>query len=327
MQQEGSTAQEVGDVREDSTNNNTEHNPPSASSQTTQQRWQQLNQKLQNDILTFHEIGKETGNSIVENCQQWEAAVPQEKRWDAIANICGHNETLLDHLSGYAYDNHFQWHKNWGALLATYQSFEQEVEWVGISVRTDALITMGYKISVIVEVLKGNYQGKQGEIIELHGNNAAPVLVEFNDSQQYFHWHNLRIIEIEDIQEEEYSQKPKPGTESEPSLLDEAIDALVKGEWEDIRNIFNQYPQIKGKAWNHLSATQKQRVVDITPEIVKVLNQAKKDRVIQEYKDIAVGVYQIKLPNALLWEQRAYHEIEIRYYLQKRRESMARTKS
>ena len=41
-----------------------------------------------------------------------------------------------------------------------------------------------------------------------------------------------------------------------------------------------------------LNTTQRQRVIDITPEIVKVLNLAKKDGVISEYKEIAVGVYQ-----------------------------------
>ncbi|MEO1378124.1 MAG: hypothetical protein AAFW70_28395, partial [Cyanobacteria bacterium J06635_10] len=81
-------------------------------------------------------------------------------------------------------------------------------------------------------------------------------------------------------------------------------------------------PEIKEEAWNALSSEQKRRVVDITPETVKVLNQAKKDGVIQEYKEIAVGVYQIKLPSTILWEQRAFHEIEIRHYLKGWREAM-----
>ena len=65
----------------------------------------------------------------------------------------------------------------------------------------------------------------------------------------------------------------------------------------------------------------------MTPETTKLLGKAKKEGVIQEFKEIAAGVYQIKLPGALLWEQRAYHEIEIRHYLRQWRESIAHTKN
>ena len=122
----------------------------------------------------------------------------------------------------------------------------------------------------------------------------------------------------EELQEEEYLQESQESDiELTQNLLDKAIDTLIQGNWETIRDLFNQHPEIKEQAWNALSSEQKRRVVDITPETVKVLNQARKDGVIQAYKEIAAGVYQVKLPNKLLWEQRAFHEIEIRHYLRR----------
>ena len=58
-----------------------------------------------------------------------------------------------------------------------------------------------------------------------------------------------------------------------------------------------------------------------THENIKTIRPLK-DGVIAEYKEIAVGVYQVRLPGKILWEQRAYHEIEMRHYLRGWREKM-----
>ena len=338
-QQEGDAAQHMDDVVEDERRNSCSDNysqtaPQVNQSQTVEEKWQELNQSLKADIEKIEEISQETGELIFEACQDWEAAVPQDKKWSAIANIAGHDETSLKYLSDYGYANHPQWRHSWGAILTNYHNFEQELEWVGIILRTDALIAMGYKIPTIVKVNDGSFGGRQGEIIELHGENDKPILVEFEDFSGYFHWSELEIVtpetfdsytSVKDIHEEEYLEEPiESEIELEPMLFDKAVDTLIQGNWEDIRNIFNEHPEIKEQAWNALSPQQKRRVVDITPETVKVLNQAKKEGVIAEYKEIAVGVYRIKLLGAILWEQRAFHEIEIRHYLRGWREATAK---
>lgn len=342
-QQEESAAQDVDDVgvRDPSVRDRIHYDDLITSTtptQTVKQKWRELNQRLENDTQTLGKLSQETGQLIFDNCQQWEAAVPVDKKWSAIAHITGRYSIWLKHLSDYAYGNHPEWRKSWGAILTSYHNFEQELEWVGTALRNEALIAMGYKIPAIVQVKEGNLQFKQGKIIELHGKNATPILVKFDDFKEYFHWNQLEIIteaetsehhiSVEKLQKEEYLQEPEESdSELEPTLLDKAIDILIQGSWEDIRNTFNQYPEIKGKAWNALSAKQKRRIVDMTPETTKLLGKAKKEGVIQEFKEIAAGVYQIKLPGALLWEQRAYHEIEIRHYLRQWQESIAHTKN
>lgn len=367
-QQEGSATQNVDDVVEDERKNSYSDNysepvAPVNQSQTVEEKWQRLNELLIADMDSIGEVNQETGQLIFENCQQWEAAVPTTKKWSAIANICKRDETLFKHLSNYAYSNHREWRDSWGAILASYHNFEQEFPWVGSAIRIDALIAMGYKIPAVVEIKVGEYKGRQGKIVELHGDNISPILVEFDEDQQYFHWNDLDIIAVaqtfthyttvEELSEEEYLQEPEESDieveteahyttvkelseeqylqepeesdiELEPTLFDKAIDTLIHGNWEEIRNTFNEHPEIKEQAWNALSSQQKRRVVDITPETVKVLNQAKKEGVIAEYKEIAVGVYQIKLPGTILWEQRAFHEIEIRHYLRGWREAIAK---
>ena len=337
-QHEGSVAMYVDESQENScSDNSNEPVVPVNHCQTVEEKWFNLMQLLKADIESIAQISLKTGELIFENCLSWEAAVPLDKKWSAISNICGRDETLLKHLSNYAYGNNEEWRHSWGAILASYDKLEQEWEWVGTAIRIDALIAMGYKPTTIVEVKAGEYGSMRGKVTKLCENIDInkPILVKFDDFQEYFHWSELEIVSesetfayyttVEQLQEEEYLEEPEESDiELEPTLLDKAIDILIQGNWEEIRNIFNEHPEIKEQAWDGLSSEQKRRVVDITPETVKVLTNAKKDGVIQEYKEIAVGVYQVKLPNKLLWEQRAFHEIEIRHYLRRWREAMAK---
>ncbi|GEM_PF-5182608 len=120
-------------------------------------------------------------------------------------------------------------------------------------------------------------------------------MVKFDDFQEYFHWSELEIVTeaesfahyttVEELTDEEYLDEPEESDiELEATLLDKAIDTLIHGNWESIRDLFNQHPEIKEEAWNVLSSEQKRRVVDITLETVKVLYQAKKEGVIEEYR-------------------------------------------
>ncbi|BAY87748.1 hypothetical protein NIES267_72720 (plasmid) [Calothrix parasitica NIES-267] len=335
---EESAIHDVDDVVEDkSESDDYDYNEPDIQPnqcQTVEEKWSELNQQLKVDIENTGEVSLNTGQLIFGSCQHWEAAVPTSKRWSAIANICGYSEKLLKYLSNYAYGNHSEWRHSWGAMLASYKNFEQELEWVPSIIRIDALIAMGYKIPATVEVKLGGHEGCQGRIVELHGDTTAPILVEFDENQKYFHWKELDIIAsagtfahyttVEQLSESKYFQEPSESdTELESTPLETAINVLINGSWEDIRDVFNQHPEMKEEAWSALNTTQRQRVIEITPEIVKVLNLAKKDGVISEYKEIAVGVYQVKLPGKILWEQRAYHEIEIRHYLKGWREKMS----
>ncbi|NJN07558.1 MAG: hypothetical protein HC815_06025 [Richelia sp. RM1_1_1] len=204
---------------------------PTNQSQTVEDKWQELNQQLQADINNTGKIDKHTGDLIAENCIRWEAAVPQDKKWDAIAHVTNRSAISLGHLSDYAYSHNPQWRETWETTLASYYNFEQELEWVGTTIQNEALIP---EIEIV------------------------PESTAF-------------------VSNEEYLEEPEESdTELESTPLDKAINALIEGEWEDIRNIFNQHPEVKVKAWKALSATQKQRVIDITPETTKVLNNAKK---------------------------------------------------
>jgi hypothetical protein len=327
----------VDDVEENSTqevdDSHTQQTPPNDSSQTVEEKWLQLNEQL---IVSVNEIGRispDCGQLIVENCQRWEAAVPQDKRWNAISNILRHDTISLKHLSNYAYNHNPQWRETWGANLASYHSFEQELAWVDTDVRNDALVSMGFDIPATVEIKTGNLQNKQGKVIGLNGENINPILVKVDGFNDYFHWTELEVIKetarsrfytsAEELQEEYLEELQKSDLELEPTPLDKGIDALIQGDWEDIRNIFSQYPEIKEQAWNALSKEQKRRVIDITPDSIRVLNKAKKEGVIEEYKEIANGVYEIKLPGRLIWENRAFHEIEIYHQLRKWRENIS----
>ena len=335
-EEDGSTAHDMDVVGDTPGNNGNDYTQPQPNQeQTVEDKWQQLNQRLKADINSNGEVSQETGQLIFESCQAWEATVPTDKRWSAIANIAAHEEKLLKHLSNYAYGNHSEWRDSWGAMLASSDNFEREMEWVDSAIRVDTLMAMGYKIPATVEIKFGEHKAKQGRIVELHGDTSTPILVEFDDFQEYFYWNELDIIaeaktfngytSLEELQENEYLEEPEESDiELELTPLQKAVDVLKNGEWEDIRDEFNEYPEIKEQAWDAISAEQRRRFVDITPEVVKLLLAAKKDGVIEEYKEIAVGVYRVKLPSKLLWEQRAFHEIEIRHYLQGWREAMAK---
>ncbi|MGB3650277.1 MAG: hypothetical protein WBA41_03585 [Rivularia sp. (in: cyanobacteria)] len=296
---------------------------------TVKDKWQELNEQLQADVDDIGFLDRQTGNLIAENCQRWEAAVPQEKRWNAIASITNRDGTSLKHLSNYAVNHNPQWRETWGATLASYQNFEQELTWVGTDIRNDALVSMGFDIPATVEIKIGNLRNRQGKVIGLNGENITPILVKVDGFNNYFHWSELEVVEetsrfrsyTSASEAQEYLEEPQESDiELEPTPLDKAIDVLIQGDWKDIRIIFNQYPEIKGEAWNALSVEQKRRVIDITPESVKVLNKAKKEGVIEEYKEITNGVYEIKLPGTLIWENRAFHEIEIYHQLRRWRD-------
>ena len=333
-QQEESAAPDVNGVgvRVNDDNHYSEPIPSVNQIPTVKDKWQELSEQLQADVDDIGRIDNQTGNLIAENCQRWEAAVPQEKRWNAIANIVRHDGTSLKHLSNYAVNHNPQWRETWGATLANYHNFEQELTWVDTDVRNDALISMGFDIPATVEVKTGNLRNRQGKVIGLNGENITPILVKVDGFNNYFHWSELEVVEEisrfrtynSAPEAQEYLEEPQESDlELEPTPLDKAIDVLIQGNWEDIRNIFNQYPEIKGEAWNALSVEQKRRVIDITPESVKVLNKAKKEGVIEEYKEITNGVYEIKLPGTLIWESRAFHEIEIYHQLRRWRENMS----
>ena len=332
------TASDTSDVNDSSTqeikqNPTTQETTSTSSSQTVEERWEELAQQLIDDVNNIGRISPDCGQLIVESCQRWEATVPQDKRWDAISSILRHDMISLKHLSNYTYNHNPQWRETWGANLANYHSFEQELAWVDTDVRNDALVSMGFDIPATVEIKTGNLQNKQGKVIGLNGENINPILVKVEGFNHYFHWAELEVIKetarsrfytsVEELQEEYLEEPEESDSELEMTPLDKGIDALIQGNWEDIRNIFNQHPQIKEQAWNALSRRQKQRVIDITPESIKVLNQAKKEGVIEEYKEIAKGVYKIKLPGTLIWESRAFHEIEIYHQLRKWRENIS----
>ena len=116
---------EVGSVDKDvdGTTENTSHEvddsytqqtPPNGSSQTVEEKWEELAQQLTTDVNNIGRISDSSGQLIVESCQRWEAAVPQDKRWDAISNILRHDTISLKHLSNYAYNHNPQWRETWG---------------------------------------------------------------------------------------------------------------------------------------------------------------------------------------------------------------------
>jgi hypothetical protein len=327
----------VDDIEENSTqevdDSYNQQTPPTGTTQTVEQKWEELSEQLITSVIEIGRISPNCGQLIVENCQRWEAAVPQDKRWDAISNIVRHDTTSLKHLSNYAFNHNPQWRETWGATLANYHNFEQELAWVDTDVRNDALVSMGFDIPATVEIKTGNLQNKQGKVIGLNGENINPILVKIDGFNHYFHWTELEVVKettrsrfytsAEEVEEQYLEEPEESDSELEPTPLDKGIDVLIHGDWEDIRNIFSQYPEIKEQAWNTLSKEQKRRVIDITPDSIRVLNKAKKEGVIEEYKEIANGVYKIKLPGTLIWENRAFHEIEIYHQLRKWRENIS----
>lgn len=331
-QQEESAAPDVNGVGVRVNNDNSHYSEPIPSVNqipTVKDKWQELSEQLQADVDDIGRIDNQTGNLIAENCQRWEAAVPQEKRWNAISNIVRRDGTSLKHLSNYAVNHNPLWRESWGVTLASYHNFEQELTWVDTDVRNDALVSMGFDIPATVEIKAGNLTNRQGKVIGLNGENTTPILVKVDGFNNYFHWSELEVVEetsrfrsyTSASEAQEYLEEPQESDlELEPTPLDKAIDVLIQGDWEDIRIIFNQYPEVKGEAWNALCIEQKRRVIDITPDSVKVLNKAKKEGVIEEYKEIASGVYEIKLPGTLIWENRAFHEIEIYHQLRRWRD-------
>ncbi len=332
-----SADENAADIEENSTqevdDSYTQQTSPNASSQTIEERWEELAQQLIDDVNNIGRLSPDCGQLIVESCQRWEVTVPQDKRWDAMSSILRHDTISLKHLSNYAYNHNPQWRETWGANLANYHSFEQELEWVDTDVRNDALVSMGFDIPATVEVKTGNLQSKQGKVIGLNGENINPILVKVEGFNHYFHWTELEVIKetarsrfytsVEELQEEYLEEPEESDLELELTPLDKGIDVLIQGNWEDIRNIFNQHPEIKEQAWNALSTEQQRRVNNIVPETIRVLNKAKREGVISEYKEIANGVYKIKLPDTLLWESRAFHEIEIYHQLRKWRENVS----
>ena len=92
-------------------------------------------------------------------------------------------------------------------------------------------------------------------------------MVKVDGFNHYFHWTELEVvketvglsfIQMLNKSEEEYLEEPQESDlELEPTPLDKGIDVLIQGDWEDIINIFNQYPEVKEEAWNALSTRTK----------------------------------------------------------------------
>ena len=279
QQEVENTASDTSDVNvNDSSTQEIKQNPTTqettstSSSQTVEERWEELAQQLIDDVNNIGRISPDCGQLIVESCQRWEATVPQDKRWDSISNILRHDTIALKHLSNYAYNHNPQWRETWGANLANYHSFEQELAWVDTDVRNDALVSMGFDIPATVEVKTGNLQNRQGKVIGLNGDNINPILVKVEGFNHYFHWTELEVIKetarsrfytsVEELQEEYLEEPEESDLELEMTPLDKGIDALIQGNWEDIRNIFNQHPEIKEQAWSALSRKQKPQGLD-----------------------------------------------------------------
>jgi len=106
-----------------------------------------------------------------------------------------------------------------------------------------------------------------------------------------------------------YSE-PVPPVNQSPTVKDkwQELNEQLQADVDDIGFIDNQTGNLIAENCQRWEAT------------VKVLNKAKKEGVIEEYKEIASGVYEIKLPGTLIWENRAFHEIEIYHQLRRWRD-------
>jgi hypothetical protein len=72
--------------------------------------------------------------------------------------------------------------------------------------------------------------------------------------------------------------------------------------WAEIREVLLEYNEYKQEAWEALTPVERRRVMAMMPDDVKKLSKAKKAGVIDDFKEVREGFYQIRRAGNLFWE-------------------------
>jgi hypothetical protein len=72
--------------------------------------------------------------------------------------------------------------------------------------------------------------------------------------------------------------------------------------WGEIREVLLEHNEYKQEAWEALTPVERRRVMAMMPEDIKKLSAAKKAGVIDDFKEVREGFYQIRRAGNLFWE-------------------------
>jgi hypothetical protein len=141
--------------------------------------------------------------------------------------------------------------------------------------------------------------------------------------------HRIYELAVEEVQsqwacgEEEYTSNSGEWTfeveNSDDDLEDEPVIANCADEvptpveilietfqtatsWADIRDMLKKHDKHKQEAWEALTPLEKKRVMAMMPDGVRKLSEAKKAGVVEEFKEVGEGLYQVKLAGSLFFE-------------------------
>jgi hypothetical protein len=103
------------------------------------------------------------------------------------------------------------------------------------------------------------------------------------------------------------SEEESSGCGAEDGEVVNPVEVLIETfqtatSWGEIREVLLEHNEYKQEAWEALTPVERRRVVAIMPEDIKKLSAAKKAGVIDDFKEVREGLYQIRHAGSLFWE-------------------------
>ncbi|BAZ18800.1 hypothetical protein NIES4071_106850 (plasmid) [Calothrix sp. NIES-4071] len=94
-----------------------------------------------------------------------------------------------------------------------------------------------------------------------------------------------------------------------------AVDLLIQtlqtaNSWEEISKVLKAHEQYKQTAWDALTQAERKRVLEMTPPTIKRLNHAKREGLIADFREVSLGLYEIRYNGCCLWETVFEYRVE-----------------
>jgi hypothetical protein len=103
------------------------------------------------------------------------------------------------------------------------------------------------------------------------------------------------------------SEEESSGCGAEDGEVVSPVEVLIETfqtatSWGEIREVLLEHNEYKQEAWFALTPVERRRVMAMMPEDIKKLSKAKKAGVIDDFKEVREGFYQIRRAGNLFWE-------------------------
>ena len=151
------------------------------------------------------------------------------------------------------------------------------------------------------------------EAIEEQETALSPYSVEEFDKGKHYEGDRADYWTFEPEPEKdddtvEYGDYAQPFSPHDVQTELEPIELLIHTfqtaqDWCEISEALNIYGEYESRAWEALTPLEKRRVVEIMPEAIKKLTEAKKAGIIVDFKEVRPDVFQVQHQGSIFGEQ------------------------